>query len=486
MKLSEINFGKAEAEAELTTRSGYLLEVFDDFIDAIKKIESDDSFLVVGRKGTGKSAIAKVLSFEDTDHSLKFAKTLNSSDLKLGGLVHQDKSITEVGIFHWLLLVSLVELILKCERISYFKEYKLLQEFLDKNAGYIKVNGKELIDEITRYSGNVSIEALSKIMEARYGKSLEKEFKSKKAPFYKIIPNLEKLLITVLSLPEMSGTSFKIFIDDVDVIFQQDLIGDKFSEFLRLVRDLNTKTFNNPSINIRVIVFVRPDQLQKLQNQPDVAKILQSYNVSLRWYSHSGFIENEDDIPLKKMINRRISNSLGQNVKMDPWDYLFDRASFEGSSFKYVLDRTMYRPRDLINLLNCLKERYGDKSLPITKTYFDKSIEYYSSILGEEIQNEIVMSFNEETESILDILRDLEVEFTFDEFKVLHQREGILMDPVEILEILYMHGVVGIKGLSGIRFNYWGNPFVADDCQKIVKHFALRKFLSHGKSYSLW
>lgn len=489
MLLKELNFGKAEAEAELTNRNGYLLEVFDDFIDAIKKIESEDCFLVVGRKGTGKSAIARVLSFEDTDHSQKFARTLNSSDINIANLIYEDRSITESGIFHWLILISLVEMILKCEGITKYSEYKLLKEFLDKNAGYVKVNGKELVEEITKYSGNVSIEALSKLMEVHYGKSLEKEFKSKRAPFYKIIPNLEKLLTTVLTLPEISGCQFKIFIDDVDVIFQQDVEGNKLASFLRTVRDLNTKTFNNPSIDVRVIVFARPDQLQVLKNQPDISKILQSYHVTLRWYSHSEYIENEDEVPLKKLINMRISNSLlslKTSTRLNPWDYLFDTKSFDSSSFKYVIDRTMYRPRDLINLLNCLKDRYGEKSLPINKTYFDKAIEHYSSILGEEIQNELVLSFSNNTDKIFNLLRDLPHEFSIYNLKLGLTKENIKDDPIEILEILYMHGICGLRGSEGLKFNYWGYPFTEEENMKIVKHYSLRKFLSHGKSYSLW
>jgi len=61
IKTKEINIGSLEAEEEISNKSKmYLEEVFYDLIDIDNFFENESKFLLVGGKGTGKSACARV------------------------------------------------------------------------------------------------------------------------------------------------------------------------------------------------------------------------------------------------------------------------------------------------------------------------------------------------------------------------------------------------------------------------------------------
>jgi hypothetical protein len=63
---------------------------------------------------------------------------------------------------------------------------------------------------------------------------------------------------------------------------------------------------------------------------------------------------DENTMPLKRMINKRIEINFKkhnlQYEKTDPWSSLIkdNYTAYFKSSFKYVLDYTFYRPRDII------------------------------------------------------------------------------------------------------------------------------------------
>lgn len=61
MNFQAINFGKAAAEKEKSYHPRLLIEGFFDDYNYIDKIRNDEVFLVVGSKGSGKSAIGSRL-----------------------------------------------------------------------------------------------------------------------------------------------------------------------------------------------------------------------------------------------------------------------------------------------------------------------------------------------------------------------------------------------------------------------------------------
>lgn len=65
--------GVVEAEGEANNSEITLSEVFEDFLDVVKQI-NNEKFIILGRKGSGKSAIGEyILSLANSDANI-FAK----------------------------------------------------------------------------------------------------------------------------------------------------------------------------------------------------------------------------------------------------------------------------------------------------------------------------------------------------------------------------------------------------------------------------
>jgi hypothetical protein len=123
------------------------------------------------------------------------------------------------------------------------------------------------------------------------------------------------------------------------------------------------KEFNNELKDIgntQILILLRDDIKKGLSGfDADVSKIFSSYEVELKWYDG----QDESKTRLREFVNRRIASNFKQKGlhydSKDPWSSLFhdsegcygkDRNDYK-SAFKYILDRTFFRPRDIILFL---------------------------------------------------------------------------------------------------------------------------------------
>lgn len=490
ISLSKINFGKAEAEAELTASNHILADVFDDYLGVLNKIEEDDRFLVIGRKGVGKSALAQYYNFEYKEQAHTFTTFINTQALNIEKIINLGETlndrhnlrITSLLIFQWIILVSLARLLIKNEGIKHLKEFRSLEEFFKVNSGFVSLGESLPVEEILRHKGNVNFEPLQKFMKANFSREFSTERHNIKAPFYTLIPALEEVIKFLLCNEFCSGNKYRVIFDDLDILFKGNNDIPLLAEVLRLIKSYNADSMGAPSADVKILVFIRPDQLQKLSYEVDSSKIINSYGVRISWYDQDLFNYDESKIPLKELISNRLKKSFeNESIELknlEPWDALIDSKGFGGkSSFKYVLDNTMYRPRDLINLLNTLKSKYPNINIPVTKSFLDKAIDEYSSILGEEIQNELIMMFDEKKiEKIIKVLRSFQDEFSYIDFL---SKLGLDENECEeMVEILYNYGVLGVRMDNNLMFSHWGLEFEANKNSSFVKHYGLRKFLS--------
>lgn len=498
IELRKLNVGKAEAEAENTSNNHLLTDVFEDYLDVLNAIENDNRFIVIGRKGTGKSAIAQYYNFEIQDQSNYFTSFINSQNIKLQNLIQTGKTLKlkhnldadPLNIFKWIILVSMAEQLMKNEGVKHLPQFQALQDFFKVNSGFVSLGGAELEETILRHKGNVNIEALGKFIKANLGQEFSSDQRLTKAPFISVIPELEKVIRLLIQNEFSRGNKYTIIFDDLDILFQDSASSEILAELIRLVKFYNISFFNIPDTNVKILIFIRPDQLKRLSYQADINKILQSYSITLQWYAQTVFHEGEEFLPLYKFICDRVRNSLFDNevspYKQADWDILIDSSDFQNiSSFKYVLDHTLYRPRDLINLVNELKNKYPDRKMPIGKRFLDAALESYSTVLGEEILNELAMSYSpNEIEAIVNFLRHQNDEISIDEFRKFLNAHSLNDD--ETLLSLYRYGVIGIKNFNTTLFSHWGLDFQLTNDSKIIKHNGLKKFLSLKRSSQWW
>ena len=134
-----------------------------------------------------------------------------------------------------------------------------------------------------------------------------------------------------------------------------------------------------------------------------------------------------------------------RKVGSDPWYNLIDRKidNIDKSSFKWCLDHTRYRPRDIIFLVNkfLLNLKQGEI---VDKIKIKRSFRSYSIGLWTEIQNELSFYFTyDELENIEKIFKKLHYDFTFGEFQYQIEELKYNFDPEKLLSILFNSSVIG-------------------------------------------
>lgn len=440
-------FGKSESEAEDNYKKSND-PFFDDYLDILPKI-GEGCFIIIGRKGSGKSAIAKYIKCSATSDDSMFCEIVRSDAIKLEKQIQQSSAEAEtklVAFFQWIILVKLVKLILETKAGNYTEELKAIRAFVSKNSGVVEID-KLSVEEISTKSKQVlELGALSRIpmfhaiLERVLGES------KKRAPYYRLLPALKDIVYKVLSFDVFKGYQFVIIFDDLDIGFKSDVEQDKqaLMELIRTAKEFNNdlKEFNNT----KVIILIRDDIKKALTGfSADTSKIFSSYGVELKWYDD----KNENDTRLRKFVNRRIKFNFEQHglryMASDPWSSLFKNdencygVDYNGcyrTAFKQILDYTFFRPRDLILFLkNVGEDKYY---YPINGMNISTLLQKYTKENVEEIKSELEIHYSQEQiTEIFKVLKALSYlqNNGFDSTEILAKLKGRGLDE-DILKIL--------------------------------------------------
>lgn len=328
MSLENIIIGRYEAEGELEGLSKYFLDT-----GVSKRILGTQSgqgkYLVLGRKGSGKSALSlhlknllekdnKNIIESDMDQSLYTIisnKSENFGDLTLD------------YIWKFVIYVKMAQKLLDDDKISKSSQrriYVLLQDLnikkhksiLSKIVGFLKFKLSAGFSKVASVSAEVS---QNNSPEYLYD--------------YEILNNFETIIKS-----EVANNNVHVLIDKVDERWRGNE-NDKESilSLLEAVRSINTdREFKRSYTKCPpVILFLRTDIMDNL-NSSNLNKVTQDTE-SIEW----------DKEGLVQVINKRIKAS---DTKYEIWDDVFDNSYIRDKkeSDKYIYERTMNRPRDMI------------------------------------------------------------------------------------------------------------------------------------------
>ena len=401
-------FGKSESEGENSYKKSNNT-LFDDYLDILPKI-GEGYFIITGRKGSGKSAIAKYIKDNATSENSMFCEIVKSDAIKLEKQLQKDSSDSNerlISFFQWLILVKLVKLILESKNGNYTPELKTINNFVRNNRGIVEIDKFSIAEITTMSTQELNVGSLTNtpifkaIIERVMGKRMEK------APYYKLLPALKEIVYKVLDFQVFKEYQFVVIFDDLDIGFKSDVDQDKQS-LMELIR--TAKEFNNDLKeigNTKIIILLRDDIKKVLEGfSADASKIFSSYETELRWYDG----KNECDTRLRRFVNRRIAANFKQKglkyPAQDPWITLFkndegcygvDYNGYERTAFKQILDYTFLRPRDLILFL---KNVGADK--------------YYYPINGQNIG---VLLQKYSIENVAEVKSELAIHYTQDQIK---------------------------------------------------------------------
>lgn len=393
--------GLPEAEAESAKASRVqLAEVYEDFLGVEKEI-AFGKFIVTGRKGSGKTAIAEHienLANKDTNTKCIFIK---GPELKLESLIASEGDYSGEALFEWLILSRLAKTIVEDKYLSERIDPKRhLSKFIQGNIRRVEIDGSTIQEIQETKSFNVNIQHLKRFVQANFKKDIG--ITRHQAPFYKIIPILRQVLVETLTEAKKSRDyEYIIIFDDLDIgvkVSNKKSI-DALMDLLRISKYYNISLFGKTDIEFSILILLRNDIANILMTDyADSAKIFSSYSVNINWFEDLGSASAFGRSKLKQFINKRIALNFDRHGHKydhsDPWKSFVDPSvGGEDDSFKHVAIRTYLVPRDLILLFKPITN--NPINLPINTKDMNRLLLEYAQERYLETKNELSLWFDE-------------------------------------------------------------------------------------------
>ncbi|MDU7194697.1 MAG: hypothetical protein E6279_02610 [Streptococcus sp.] len=439
----------------------------DKIVDEIKQ---PSKYFIIGEKGSGKTAYSVYFAKKNIDgieSKIKFVqntvydkfirmkknKSLDMSSYKDAWmnviylvLSEEIKTLISPKIFQKASLKKLNRVIDNFYSNAFSPEFVSAIEFVENSNNSINA----MIDGgIFKSTGQLGVNVSEKYTESNYQLSLTKLLDGFKKVFSEI--HLDK--------------KFILFIDGIDAR-PSDISHEDYMECLRglvnAVIDLNNSDLKNKGI--KVALLIRPDIIysMSIHNMNQKLKdnsVLINWNTNYDKYRNSKLFEIADNFFSKQ---QSLPRSKGLT-----WDYYFpytvsgiDR-SVEEDSFIEFLRYSLYKPRDILTMLNDLVDKNTGKSFSRDNFLEIIRSDYSRYLLGELKDYMLIYMKDEEFNIFQKFIKSFKTQrFTYSTFeknydlfveKQKRYGEEIPMKmktPEDTLQLLYDTNIIGYEESS--------------------------------------
>jgi hypothetical protein len=324
MHISEINWGDDSAE-----RDPCLLEYFVAS-DAFQRLRAKSKSIVVGRKGSGKSALRKKLeqTFESENgtHVINLSPKFNSIRNILNDRDIAENFGQEIFFQHTWLRQILLDCLCEVGHHAKGKYAPESLEFARRISVELNRTSKDLVENVADILSRLKGKAGSL---GEFGLTLERELRNVAE-----VDALEHHLVNVAE----SGAKFVILIDDLDLGWNNSEVANNL--LLGLLAAINH--LSALSKNIYVCVFLREDVYSILITKTQHSDKYRNVE-RIRW-------EKED---LLRILNERINFNRDKATigrLANPFNTVFPATIGTSNTDNWLLERTLGRPRELIQL----------------------------------------------------------------------------------------------------------------------------------------
>ena len=448
------------------------------------KVLGKDKFLILGRKGTGKTLLAEYMKKQALLKGgwlCEICSCRNFRFQELFALKTRDVKPNEyAAIWEWLLLIKLGELVIRDVNAKY-ESVTAIRNFFKNYFFGTKLDMNKVI-EVTKKK-SISASLFGKLFGAK-GES-EINSKENQCNYLDYLLEFKEKIFSALST---STARYDLILDELDDQFRnEELYKSNIISLIKTIDKLNGE-FIECGLDVKFLAILRSDIFYIL-NDADLNKIEQDNSIKINWGSAS-----DSNSPLVNMILVKIKQSMvakeeeelelkeiskklfSEKIKVK--DKRYDMLSF-------MLSRTYLRPRDLITFLKCIidinpqEEKFTAKNLKTAE-------KEYSEYLIKEIKNEMHGHIDEKiiTQSIM-LLRQFKRQcFSFEELKEYYLQNKKLYPDLDLevaMKYLFEFGVVGNNWRDrGKRYFTWSyRENTAIDFNKNFNiHLGLRKALN--------
>ena len=374
LSFSEVVWGEDEAKNDESLRE-YFVEFpgYDDILLGNKRF-------IIGRKGTGKTAILQKLRLDSDLDPISFYSDVSLRDFPLndfksmGDRSHQDKS-KYVSAWKFLLLMEIAGLFVQDNSIEESTEIEMIRKLLRDNFP----DGVSMSDTIKKLRENENkISILSSVLNGEYSKTSSTEITAS-IHFNKAVKSLESLFSNI-----HTESTFILLIDELDEGYQANNSNIRLV-ILSLLRatDEIYCLFKKSSINCIPVLALRSDIFDSLEDN-DLNK-LDDYVLRLNWTT-----TESSPWSLKQIAEKRIEATVKAKYPgfsaSDYWALVAENDDVPKGLWQYLCIRTFSRPRDIVKLLKyCSKSIKGSK---LTLSDVHSIEEEYSGWFYREFRDE--------------------------------------------------------------------------------------------------
>lgn len=303
-RYADLYFGLSDSRNEANEDRDTFVRTFVDLDDAARSVVGGRKFLVLGPKGTGKSALAWYLEATERE-SGHLALVRDASDLPLAEVPHlqtgqmpgPDRTVVA---WKFILLSNYLQLLLRDQGCS-----------IQINREAIRV-----AKELRRYGlmGGTSGRALFKVSTTtieipvpKLGSIYKRENKAVLS-IYNLIPYLEEWLAGA-----ESECRHVLLLDGLDSIFLNDQKYDEsLASLVQAAYSLNQMLLQSRASG-SIVLLLRNDVFSRIAlSLPDSQKMRDDLSVDLDWRVLSG--QAGVNAPLMQLVNKKASRALGHNV----------------------------------------------------------------------------------------------------------------------------------------------------------------------------
>lgn len=428
-----------------------LRDCFEDH-PAYRSALAHDRFLVVGRKGSGKTAIFRKFITTKRHNYFCFGHTFTDypweyHDLQARSGVPEE--LRYVESWKYLVLVSLAKILLNQDHSVPWSDESAesserLEDFIVDSYGSRDPDLTQLFqpNKEIKLKGTLKVPFVDIAGERIRVRDLP-------ARTAEVNRAVREYIMATLN-PEHD---YYICFDQLDREFLADdpKYAQRVTGLILAARDLSLSARESGK-RLSVVVFLRDDIYQLLHFE-DKNKL------SDRRLSHIRWDVMGPDLTLRKVMETRFSRVLGRSDGSVSWDEVFDETKQmpgRQSKYSHICDRTFRRPRDVIRfcneILSVYKRDEGSSGL-FENAVVAAAREGYSDYLLQELDDEIAKQVPL-YDQYLDILRDIStIQFNWRHFYnrwTLHpalSKSGI--DPREALRDLFDFSVIGFLRPGG-------------------------------------
>lgn len=483
-KIGNIYFGTADGEDEALNfidRLDEFKNFYYDYDNIVEKALQPLRYMILGKKGAGKTLLGEYLNYKLNNSEDSISRIVSFNEFRMHSLRELSAEDTPpnefIPIWTYVILIELAKIVVINESMSGDENYIRLKKFIEKN--YQKL--------ILTQNAESDIQKLKTVKQNSdwIGDIINDENKSQvQENFVSFIPILEKLVLQVINL--QPTFSYSLILDKIDDRFTNSpLYKNSVISLIKAIDNFNKNCVRN-KIKAKITVLLRSD-IFSLLNDTDLNKRENSNAVKIDWGDAAKYSS-----PLFDLIVQKIKASipeLSQKSRTDIIKQFFPdsiRQSYRNIPMdKFLLGRTLFRPRDVITYLGLITTKYPEANRFTAEMFLDVQLQYSEYFL-REIENEMNGHLaDDEIKQIIDLMIKFgKFDFRYEEIKQFFQKERVItkLSLEQALKYLFDFSIIGnyveSRGQMRHTWKHRHDRVEIDFSKRMCLHYGLWKYFN--------